>query len=148
MGDAVPFTPAMYFGAGQQRTPLHFDPTENLTVALQGSAAPAPPRQSSSYNRALFIKGYHLPRGLVTQLLAGTDAGTAVGGSCGGVGRDPAVQPHSMGGVGGGRRGTHTHTCTRIHTHTGTHTGTYTRMLHLTFSDLPLKKCPIQGMQL
>ena len=27
-------------------------------------------------------------------------------------------------------------------THTGTHTGTYTRMLHLPFSDLPLKKCP------
>ena len=24
-------------------------------------------------------------------------------------------------------------------THTGTHTGTYTRMLHLPFSDLPLK---------
>ena len=27
--------------------------------------------------------------------------------------------------------------------HTGTRTGTYTRMLHLPFSDLPLKKCPI-----
>ena len=27
-------------------------------------------------------------------------------------------------------------------THTGTCTGTYTRMLHLPFSDLPLKKCP------
>ena len=35
--------------------------------------------------------------------------------------------------------GTHTHT----HTHTQEHTGTYTRMLHLPFSDLPLKKCPI-----
>ena len=35
-------------------------------------------------------------------------------------------------GSGGGRGGRHT----------GTHTGTYTRMLHLPFSDLPLKKCP------
>ena len=41
----------------------------------------------------------------------------------------------------GGRGGTHTHTHT--HTHTGTRTGTYTRMLHLPFSDLPFKKCPI-----
>ena len=48
-------------------------------------------------------------------------------------------------GLGGGGRGgthTHTHTVTHTHTHTGTRTGTYTRMLHLPFSDLPLKKCP------
>ena len=49
-----------------------------------------------------------------------------------GVGGESAVQSHSMGGVRGGEEG-----------HTGTHTGTYTRMLHLPFSDLPLKKCPI-----
>ena len=56
-----------------------------------------------------------------------------------GCGGDSAVQPHSMAGVGGGRgRDTHTHTGI----HTGIHTGTYTRMLHLPFSDLPLKKCP------
>ena len=48
-----------------------------------------------------------------------------------GVGGDSAVQSHSMGGVRGRAEG-----------HTGTHTGTYTRMLHLPFSDLPLKKCP------
>ena len=53
------------------------------------------------------------------------------------MGWDSVVQPHSMGGVRGGEEG-HTHT----HTHTGTHTGTYTRMLHLPFSDLPLKMCP------
>ena len=52
-----------------------------------------------------------------------------------GVGWDSAVQPHSMGGARGERRDTHTHTQTH------THTGTYTRMLHLPFSDLPLKKC-------
>ena len=46
-------------------------------------------------------------------------------------------------GGGGGRGGTHTHTHT--HTHTGTHTGTHTQMLHLPFSDLPLKKCPNRG---
>ena len=51
-----------------------------------------------------------------------------------GCGGDSAVQPQSMGGV---RRGEEGHT----HTHTHTHTGTYTRMLHLPFSDLPLKKC-------
>ena len=45
-----------------------------------------------------------------------------------GVGGDSAVQPHSV----GGRRDTHTHT------HRGTHTGTHTRMLRLSFSDLPL----------
>ena len=40
-----------------------------------------------------------------------------------------------MGGVQGeGGGGTHRNT--------HTHTGTYTRMLHLRFSDLPLKKCP------
>ena len=52
-----------------------------------------------------------------------------------GCGGNSAVQPHSMGGVMGGRQGTHT----------GTHTGTYTQMLHLHFSDLPLKKCPISA---
>ena len=45
----------------------------------------------------------------------------------GGVGRDSAVQSHSMGGVGGGEEGhTHTHTHTHTRTHTGTHTGTHT----------------------
>lgn len=33
----VPGTPVLYLGAGRQRTPLHFDPTENLTAMLQGS---------------------------------------------------------------------------------------------------------------
>ena len=54
-----------------------------------------------------------------------------------------AVQPHSMGGVRGGEEA-HTHT----HTHTGTRTGTYTRMLHLPFSDLPLKKCPKKTLRI
>jgi len=36
-GPAVPGTPALYLGAGGQRTPLHFDPTENLTAVMQGS---------------------------------------------------------------------------------------------------------------
>ena len=40
-------------------------------------------------------------------------------------------------------RGTHTEEHTQRNAHRGTHTGTYTRMLHLPFSDLPLKKCPI-----
>ena len=51
------------------------------------------------------------------------------------VGKDSAVQPHNMGGVRGVEEG-HTHT------HRNTHTGTYTQMLHLPFSDLPLKKRP------
>ena len=68
------------------------------------------------------------------QLLAGTDAGTGVRGHIRVWGKS-AVQPHSLGGVMGGRRGTHT----------GTHTGTYTQMLHLPFSDLPLKTCPKTG---
>ena len=46
-----------------------------------------------------------------------------------GCGGDSAVQPHSMGGFKGERGGTHI----------GTRTGTYTQMLHLPFSDLPLK---------
>ena len=49
-----------------------------------------------------------------------------------GCGRDSAVQPHSLGGVGGGRGGTHTHT--QKHTHT--HTGTYTRT-----PELPAVRC-------
>lgn len=36
-GPVIPGTPSLYFGSGLQRTPLHFDPTENLTVVLQGS---------------------------------------------------------------------------------------------------------------
>ena len=60
-----------------------------------------------------------------------------------GCGGNSAVQPHSMGGVMGGRRGTHTGT----HTHTDTHRGTYKQMLHLPFSDLPFKKCPISVFQ-
>ena len=51
-----------------------------------------------------------------------------------GCGGNSVVQPHSMGGVMGGTWGTHS----------GTHTGTYMRMLHLPFSDLPLKKWPIR----
>lgn len=35
-GPAVPGTPALYLGSGSQRTPLHFDPTENITTVLQG----------------------------------------------------------------------------------------------------------------
>ena len=50
-----------------------------------------------------------------------------------------AVQSHNMGGLMARAEG-HTHTHTQEHTHT--HRGTYTRMLHLPFSDLPLKKCP------
>ena len=56
----------------------------------------------------------------------------------GGVWGDSAVQPHS---AGRGLEEGHTHT--QEHTHT--HRGTYTRMLHLPFSDLPLKKCLIFG---
>merc|ERR1712118_306721 len=29
-------TPSLYLGAHGQRTPLHFDPTENITIVLQG----------------------------------------------------------------------------------------------------------------
>lgn len=36
-GEAVLGTPALYAGKGGQRTPLHFDPTENLTIVLQGT---------------------------------------------------------------------------------------------------------------
>ena len=35
---------------------------------------------------------------------------------------------------------------TRAHTHTGEHTGTYTRILHLPFRDLPLRKFPNQSL--
>ena len=49
--------------------------------------------------------------------------GTGGEGSCEGVG-GAAVQPNSVGGVGGGGRGgTHTH----AHTHTHTHTHHYTQ---------------------
>ena len=72
------------------------------------------------------------------QLLAGTDAGTGVrghvrvrgGGFC-------CSAPQYGRGYGGDMRDTHRNT--------HTHTGTYTRMLHLPFSDLPLKKCPTQA---
>ena len=38
-------------------------------------------------------------------MLAGTDAGTGVGGHVGVWGGESAVQPHSMGGAGGGEEG-------------------------------------------
>ena len=47
---------------------------------------------------------------------------------CGCGGGDSAVSVPQY-GLGQGERG-------------GIHTGTYMRMLHLAFSDLPLKKCP------
>merc|ERR1719235_1726157 len=37
LGARIPGTPVIYLGAGMQRTPMHFDPTENLTCVLQGS---------------------------------------------------------------------------------------------------------------
>jgi len=37
LGPTIPGTPVLYLGAHGQRTPLHFDPTENLTVVLQGT---------------------------------------------------------------------------------------------------------------
>ena len=67
-------------------------------------------------------------------MLAGTDAGTGGRGHVG-LGGALCCSVHSMGGVGG-----------RGGTHTGTRRGTYTHMLHLPFSDLPLKKCPIYFM--
>lgn len=48
-GPSVPGTPVVYLGAGGQQTPLHFDPTENLTLVLQGmkSFRLYPPSSSS-----------------------------------------------------------------------------------------------------
>ena len=63
-------------------------------------------------------------------------------GSCGGVAGGFCCSVPSMGGV---REGEEGHAQEHTHTHTRTHTGTYTRMLHLPFSDLPLKKCPNFG---
>ncbi|CAJ1411267.1 unnamed protein product [Effrenium voratum] len=37
LGPEVPNTPVMYLGSGEQRTPLHCDPTENITIVVQGS---------------------------------------------------------------------------------------------------------------
>ena len=65
-------------------------------------------------------------------MLAGMDAGTVVGGQVGVWG---CSAPQYGRGRGVERRDTHTHT------------GTYTRMLHLPFSDLPLKKCPIVPLE-
>ena len=66
--------------------------------------------------------------------------GDRVGGSCEGVGGILLFSPTVRAGPGGERRGTYTGT--------HTHTGTYTRMLHLPFSDLPLKKCPTDAPHL
>ena len=61
--------------------------------------------------------------------------------SCGGVGGGFCCLAPQYGRGVGGRGGTLTGTLTGTHTHRGT----YTRMLHLPFSDLPLKRCPILG---
>ena len=53
---------------------------------------------------------------------------------------DSAVHSHSMGQV---RRRAEA----RTHRNTE-HTGTYTPMLHLRFSDLPLKMCPKKGPEM
>ena len=70
------------------------------------------------------------------QLLAGTDAGTGGGVRVRVRGGFCSLAAQDGGGPGAGGRRAHTHT------HRGTHTGTYTQVLHLPFSDLPLKKCP------
>ena len=95
-------------------------------------------------------------------MLAGTDAGTGLRGHVG-VWGGIVLFSHTVlwvGSAGGREEGhththTHTHTVTHTHTHarahththteehTHTHTGMYTQMLHLPFSDLPLKKCPM-----
>ena len=87
--------------------------------------------KSRSLNFGHFLRGSS-SQGQVAQLLAGTDAGTGVRGHVRVWGEFCCSAPQYGRGHGGGRGGTHT----------GTHTGTYTRMLHLPFSDLPLKKCP------
>ena len=76
-----------------------------------------------------FLRGSS-SQGWVTQVLAGTDAGTGMRGHVGvWGGGDSAVQPHSTGGVQGGRGGTHTHTHRNTHTHTHTHRNTH-RNIH------------------
>ena len=60
-------------------------------------------------------------------MLAGTDAGMGVRGHVRVWGGILLFSPTVWVGSGGGEEG---------------HTGTYTRMLHLPFNDLPLKKCP------
>ena len=77
------------------------------------------------------------------QLLGGTDAGTDAGGVRVRVRGGILLFGRTGRGWSGGRGQGHTHRNT--HTHTHTHTGTYTQMLHLPFSDLPLKKCPRYG---
>ncbi|CAJ1415098.1 unnamed protein product [Effrenium voratum] len=37
LGPEVPNTPVMYLGSGEQRTPLHCDPTENITIVVQAA---------------------------------------------------------------------------------------------------------------
>ena len=84
---------------------------------------------SKRIDRALF-KGWFFP-------------GVGHEGSCRGVGGGFLLfSPTVWVGFGGGEEGPHTQH-THTHTHTGTHTGTYTRMLHLPFSDLPLKSARI-----
>ena len=67
------------------------------------------------------------------QLLAGTDAGTGVRGRVRVWGEFCCSAPQYGWDHGGGDEGH-----TQEHTHTDT--GTYMQMLHLPFSDLPLKK--------
>ena len=66
------------------------------------------------------------------QLLAGTDAGTGVRGHVRLWGGILLFNPTVWAGSWRGDE-----------RHTQEHTGAYTQMLHLPFSDLPLKKCPI-----
>ena len=70
-------------------------------------------------------------------MLGGTDAGTGVRGHVGVCGGILLFSPTVWAGLGGERRDRYRDT------HAHTHRGTYTRMLHLPFSDLPLKKCLI-----
>ena len=77
-------------------------------------------------------------QGYITQVLAGTDAGTGVRGGHVGVWGGFCCSAAQYGRGFRGRVEAHTDRNTQ------THTGTYTWMLYLPCSDLPLKECPIQ----
>ena len=73
-----------------------------------------------------------LPRGRSRNCLRAQKRGRGVRGHVGAWGAILLFSPTVQAGLGGGEEG-----------HAQEHTGTYTRMLHLPFSDLPLKKSPI-----
>ena len=136
---------APFLGPRNKRTNAHKELSRDTPCCVFRLSHGHVPSVPSRKNRCSKLFGGGFFPGVGRATACGHGCGNGGEGSCGGI---LLFSPTVWAGSGGEGRDTHTHTHTHTNTHTHTHWNTHTHrnvhanVLHLPFSDLPLKKCP------